>query len=89
MLNTTYAFNQSVIFFLQGASLFLLMVMVLPLSFYMLLLLIDLHKQFLFTAGKIIQLVPFRTFDPSFNVLGWLYISYALVIHDNVSLVLN
>ena len=69
-LSTTYAFNRSTIFLPGGLPVFINGYGVPSLScYYMLALLIDLHKQLLFAAGKD-PLGPFRTFDPRFNVHG-------------------
>ena len=75
-------------FLCKTTSLFLLMVMVFPLSCYMLVLLIDPHKQLLFAPGKI-PLGPLGQLihDSTFKVQGWFQISGALIIHDKVSLV--
>ena len=53
MLNTTYAFNRSVIFLPGSLPVFSNGYDVPFLSFYMLVLLIDLHKQLLFAARKV------------------------------------
>ena len=61
---TTYALNRSAIFFLPGGLPVFINGYGVPfLSYYMLVLLIDPHKQLLFAAGKT-PLGPFRTFDP-------------------------
>ena len=61
--NTTYAFNRSAIFLPDGLPVFINGYGVPFLSYYMLVLLIDLHKQLLFTIGKYLAR-PFWKFDP-------------------------
>ena len=51
-LNTTYAFNRSAIFLPDGLPVFINGYGVPFLCYYMLVLLIDLHKQLLLAAGK-------------------------------------
>ena len=51
-LKSTYAFNGLVIFLPDGLPVFINGHGVLFLSYYMLVILIDLHKQLLFAAGK-------------------------------------
>ena len=80
--NTTYAFNRS-------ASLFLLMVTVFP--FWVIICLYSYRPP---QAASVCRwkrsrlvLIRHLIHDSTFTVLGWLHISWARVIHDNVSLV--
>ena len=90
-LNTTHAFNRSPIFVSGSLSVSIIGYGVPLLSYYMRVLLIDLHKY-----GKPLEKIPlgpFRTFSDIWSMIRhsrfiqrWLHISWTRVIQDNVSL---